>query len=767
MRRIALSALCTFALSTAVYAAPLPGAQISPDALAQMSAAQPVSPPRTQYKDASGKPTYTNRLVFERSPYLRQHAHNPINWYPWGPEALAEAKRRGVQVFLSVGYATCHWCHVMEEESFDNADIARVVNENFVAIKVDRETLPDIDSQYMLATQILTGRGGWPNNLFLMPDGQPIVSTSYQPPNTFLDTLNSISTDWRNPEGRTAMSEQAASVSEFVRLIAGSRSAAQDITEATFEKATAGLLEDHDSFAGGFGKGPKFPNETMIRYLLDRYERTGDRTAAGAALVTLRNIAAGGIHDHVGGGFHRYTVDQNWRTPHFEKMLYNQGLLTRNFLQAFRLTKDPVFERAARRAMDYVIREMTAPEGAFFAAEDAVSPKTPGGKTEEGAYYAWTYDQLDAALGAQAEAFRATIGLDQAPTIPVGAVAHVSPDRVPDFNSLDPILEQMRQARENRPPPIIDTKLIAGWNGLMIRALVDGAETLNDSRYLAAAKRASDFITGQMFSANGDLARAWASGPLEDGALRDYAWMGLALVALSDTTGDKSYLALAQKMSDQISARFTDAPNAPLRMAQTAGPLGSTYDVIEGATPTGNAAALELFALLSRRGEDHKAVDNIQRADNLLGALSGSIVESPDSNISSVTASAIYREGETGLTRRLGGGTATARLDLQGDNLTLHLDFAPGWHANSHQPLNPDLIATALNGSGLSNVAYPNPKMISLGFQDEPVAVLENKTQINTTVGPSAEAAELTIQICGNDRCLPPEQHTFRLPKSI
>jgi len=366
-----------------------------------------------------------------------------------------------------------------------------------------------------------------------------------------------------------------------------------------------------------------------------------------------------------------------------------------------------------------------------------------------------------------AETYRATIGLDQAPTIPAGSVAHMSPDRVPDFVSLDPVLEQMRQARENRPPPIIDTKLIAGWNGLMIRALVDGAETLNDTRYLEAAKRATGFITGQMWSSNGDLARAWASGNLEDGALRDYAWMGLALVDLSDATDDKTYLTLAQQMSDQISARFTDASNAPLRMAQTAGPLGSTYDVIEGATPTGNAAALELFALLSRRGEDEKAVDNIQRADNLLGALSGSIVEAPDANISSVTASAIYREGETGTTRRLGGGTATARLELQGQQLTLHLDFAPGWHANAHQPLNPDLIATELNGVGLGSVSYPNPKMVSLGFQDEPLAVFENKTRIDTTVGPGAEAAELTIQICGSDRCLPPEQHRFRLPKSI
>ena len=380
-------------------------------------------------------PIYTNRLVFERSPYLRQHAHNPVNWRPWGPEALAEATARGVPIFLSVGYATCHWCHVMEEESFDNAEIAEIVNRSYVPVKVDRETLPGVDAQYMIATQILTGRGGWPNNLFLMPDGEPIVSTSYQPPNTFVETLNGFASDWQSSEGRTAMAEQAASVSEFVRLITGSRQAAQDINEATFVKATDGLIADYDNFNGGFGKGPKFPNEGMIRFLLDRYERTGDRQAADAALLTLRHIAAGGIHDQVGGGFHRYAVDQNWRTPHFEKMLYNQALLTRNFLQAYRLTKDPVFERAARRALDYVIREMTAPEGAFYAAEDAVSPIVPGGKTEEGAFYTWNYDQLDAAMGSQANAIRVALGLDQPPTIPAvrSSSACLDPDNTPNF----------------------------------------------------------------------------------------------------------------------------------------------------------------------------------------------------------------------------------------------------------------------------------------------------------------------------------------------
>ena len=766
MNRLVPLALGLIGASMPAWADPLPGATLDAATMAQLEATPPVSPPRTRYVDAAGAPIYTNRLIHERSPYLRQHAHNPVNWRPWGAEALAEARARDVPVFLSVGYATCHWCHVMEEESFDNAEIAALVNANYVPVKVDRETLPDIDAQYMLATQILTGGGGWPNNLFLMPDGEPIVSIAYQQPQTFAETLTGLAGDWRNPEGRTAMTEQAASVAEYVRLIAGSRSAAEEVTDDVFEIAVAGLLADHDNFQGGFGDGPKFPTETTIRYLLDRYERTGDRQAAEAALLTLRNIAAGGIHDHVGGGFHRYAVDQNWRTPHFEKMLYNQALLTGNFLQAYRLTGDPVFERAARRALDYVIRDMTAPEGAFFAAQDADS-KGPDGEVEEGAYYTWTFDQLDAALGSEAASVRSTLGLDQRATVPSGAVAHVSPDDRSSLAYLDPALERMRQARGTRPAPLTDTKIIAGWNGLMIRALVDGAKTLNEPRYLAAAQRAAAFITGRMLSANGDLARAWASGPLEAGALRDYAWMGLGLIALSDATGDNQWLSLAQRMSDEINRRFSDGPTAPLRLAQSTGPLGPTYDVIEGATPTGNASTLELYAMLSRRGEDSKAVDNIERADRLLGALSAAIVAAPENNISSVTAAAMYRKGETGSTRLLGGGVATAEMALSGDRLTVTLDFAPGWHANSHRPLNPDLIATEIAGLGLGQVAYPSPKMVSLGFQDEPLAVLEDRAQISAVIGPETESAELTIQICGTDRCLPPEQHVFRLPRAL
>jgi len=521
-------------------AAPLPGASAArTGTLGSLTAMPPVNPPRTKYIGDDGSPIYRNILLLERSPYLRQHAHNPVDWRPWGPEALAEAEARGIPVFISLGYATCHWCHVMEEESFDNAEIAATLNRDFIAIKVDRETLPQVDAQYMIATQLLQGNGGWPNNLFLTPKAEPILAFGYATPPAFHEALNQVSTDWQHPEGNAAMRDQAASVSEFVRLISLQRGAAEEIDNRVFDAATSALLETHDDFQGGFGGSPKFPNETMITYMLDRYERDGDQAALDSAVNTLRAIVAGGIHDQVGGGFHRYAVDPNWRTPHFEKMLYNQALLTQNLLQAHRLDGDPIFARAARRALDYVIRDMTAPGGAFFAAEDADSSISPGSEKEEGAFYSWTYDQLEGAVGAGGvESVRVALGLDQPPTIPAGAVAHFDPQARPDFISLDPVLERLRIARESRPKPLTDTKVIAGWNGLMIAALAEGSVILNEPRYLQAAERAAAFISQQMLGPDGSLARAYANGPLEQGTIRDYAWLGLALVTLSDVTGN-------------------------------------------------------------------------------------------------------------------------------------------------------------------------------------------------------------------------------------
>lgn len=761
------SLIGTVALAIQAQADPLPKAVPMPAGIASnVTGAPAVQPPRTKYIDGAGQPIYRNRLVLERSPYLRQHAHNPVDWHPWGDAALAEAKARGVPVFLSVGYATCHWCHVMEEESFDNAEVAAIMNANFVPIKVDRETLPHIDAQYMMATQLLSQRGGWPNNVFLTPEGKPITSMGYAPPDVFMQALAGLGEDWRQPDGQQAMREQADSIAEFVQLISLRRTQAAEVDDALFDKALAQTLETHDDFEGGFGKAPKFPNETTIQFLLENYERTGNRAPLDAALTTLRHIVAGGIHDQVGGGFHRYAVDAQWRTPHFEKMLYNQALMTRALLKAWELTRDPVLERATRRALDYVIRDMTAPEGGFYAAEDADSRVSQGGEMEEGAFYTWTPDQITAAVGGQNyDRVLYALGLDQAPTVPTGSVAHTDPDTAPDFAALDPLLEQMRVARNARPHPLVDTKVIAGWNGLMIRSLATAAVSLNEPRYLQAAERAAGFVLTRMLDGAGNLARAYANGPLETGSVRDYAWMGLGALALYDATGKPEYLAQAKNLAEQMSQRFSDGSNAQLRMAQDPGPLGGSYDVIEGAVPTGNASGLALYAMLSKRlTDDREAVRFRQYADSLLAALAQSLDESPSTHISAISSAAMHRSGETGALRQLGNGVATAKMSLNGPTMTLALNFGPGWHANANQLLTDELIPTSLSGSGVTSVQYPPARKVKLGFQQEPLLVIDGETQITAQTTGAGTEADLTIQICNDSLCLPPEQVRFRLP---
>lgn len=763
LTRFALAAVLLAAMPA--HADPLPSAQ--GDVMLQSLVTLPlVSPPRTRYLKADGAPIYRNRLLLERSPYLRQHAHNPVNWFPWGEDALAEAKRRDVPIFLSVGYATCHWCHVMEEESFDNAEVADVLNRHYVAIKVDRETLPHIDAQYMLATQILDQRGGWPNNVFLMPNGEPIIAMGYAPPSFFQNSILNMAADWRNPEGRVAMAEQAASVAELVQLISQRRTAAGQVDDAVFENAVAETLGTYDDFEGGFSDAPKFPNETTILYLLDRFERTGDRAALEAATNTLRHMIAGGIHDHVGGGFHRYAIDTHWLTPHFEKMLYNQALMGQALVQAWQVTGAPEFERAARRLFDYVLRDMTAPDGGFYAAEDADSLIAPGWEMEEGAFYTWTPDQLTMALGGDVSIAQAALNLGRPPTVPSGSIAHLDPAATVDVAQLDPLLERMRRAREGRPHPLTDTKVIAGWNGLMIRALAEGAQAFDEPRYRAAAIRALDFVTARMLDGTGDLARAYADGPLEEGSLRDYAWLGLGALALYDLTDEGRYLAVATRLADEITPRFADGPDVALRLAQNPGPLGGSYDVIESATPSGNASALALYARLSRRiTEDSRAVDFRDKADTLLAALAVSLQEAPAAHISAIDAAAMHLNGETGPIRPLGNGVASASLSVTGQAVRVALDFGPGWHANSDQPLNPDLIPTRLTGPGLFDVRYPAAKVVSLGFQDEPLSVIEGQTMIEARRAPGASSADLTIQICNDALCLPPERLTFRLPE--
>ncbi len=350
--------------------------------------------PRTEHVDGQGRPQYTNRLILEDSPYLLQHAHNPVDWYPWGPEAFERAAAEGKPVFLSIGYSTCHWCHVMERESFENEELAAVLNREFICVKVDREQRPDVDEVYMTAVQLQTGHGGWPMSSFLTPDRDPFFGGTYFPPEQFGELLQAVSSAWR--DRREEVEVRAARVSEAVKAVLSTRSEAGVVDDDGVEAALRAIVERSDPQFGGPGGAPKFPHESDLLLMLDAIGRSPRDEWVAPALQHLGGLARGGIHDQVGGGFHRYSVDERWLVPHFEKMLYNQALLARAFTRAARVFGDWRFARVARSTLDYVLREMQAPEGGFYSATDADS------EGEEGLFFVWDVDQLRGLLGADA-----------------------------------------------------------------------------------------------------------------------------------------------------------------------------------------------------------------------------------------------------------------------------------------------------------------------------------------------------------------------------
>ncbi len=713
-----------------------------------LAAAAPDYTPRTRYLLPDGQPKFLNRLMLQPSPYLQQHAHNPVDWRPWSDEALAEAKARDVPLFISVGYATCHWCHVMEEGSFDDEEVAAVLNRDFVAVKIDREERPDLDQIFMLTTQIQTQHGGWPNSIWATAEGRPFHSGTYFPKPQFLQTLAAVTEAWRSKRvDLITLSERLAGmITEHLTA----QQAAAPIDAAVHAGAMGWLKQAHNQAEGGFSNGTQFPQEVFLLYLLDRWRRTGDLEALTIAARSLHGIAAGGIHDHAGGGFHRYAVDVNWRTPHFEKMLYNQARLARAFVEAWESLGDAAFERAARRCFDYVLRDMTAPDGAFYAAEDADSAR-PDGEMEEGWFYCWPADALKDALGDDAEAASRALGLFKAATIEAGPIAHLEPGQTVDAATLDPLLERMRVAREVRPRPLRDDKVIAEWNGMMIHALAIGGAALEEPRYIAAASRAAEAIWTALWREDGGLARLHLGGRVSGAGMSpDYAQLGLGYVALWDATGEARWLDRAQTLADEMIARFGDDVGR-LRLTEADGPLGPVYDNEDGATPSGESTALEFFALLAHRTDAPEAQ---LRADRLLSAISGRIAPQPIGKLEALRAAEIATGGESDLRRSLSGGRARLRVRRDGGQVRLSLAIADGWHATG-QDAAEGLAAATLNADGAELVKVDWPEGAEITGDATIAAELssDHKPALLT----------LSLQFCSGEVCHAPEEAQIRV----
>ncbi len=574
-----------------------------------------------------------NRLAAEKSPYLRQHAHNPVDWFPWGPEAFEKARRENKPIFLSVGYSTCHWCHVMAEESFADPATARLLNEHFVSIKVDREERPDVDQVYMAFVLASTGAGGWPMSVWLTPDLKPFAGGTYFSPDDrtgrpgFKTMLTRIAALWaRDPQKVLQQSE---------RMLQALRADMQAIPSPTAlpvaalrQKAFKAIARSYDATHGGFGDAPKFPLPVTLEFLFDVAATSADGAqrsdALQMALHTLRALAAGGIHDQLGGGFHRYATDAAWRVPHFEKMLYDQAQLANAFLTAAQLSPDPVFPETARGILDYVQRQMTDPAGGFHSAGEADRPRPDDpAKSAEGAFYVWTRSEIDAALetknaalvdfhfGVQPDgnvakdpdgAFAGRNILFRARSVEETA-AHFGLAGDEARARLEAARRQLVAARAQRPRPLRDEKVVTAWNGLMISAFARAAQILGDKAYAAAATRAADFLRARLFDpATGRLARSHAAGRRDDtGFVADYAFLIQGLLDLYETPFDVRWLDWAVQLQEKQNELFGDAAAGGFFTAtgSDAGVLLRLKEDSDGAEPSPNSIAVRNLARLA------------------------------------------------------------------------------------------------------------------------------------------------------------------------
>ena len=578
--------------------------------------------PRTMAKGA-------NRLAKEKSPYLLQHAHNPVDWYPWGEEAFRKAREEDKPVFLSIGYSSCHWCHVMAEESFQEDDVAALLNENFISVKVDREERPDIDAIYMTAAQIMSGTGGWPLTIIMTPDRKPFFAATYLPKlsrqgMTGLTTLLPIITEfWR--ERRDEVADASVKVAEAIKTVNKPSSAGRIGVESLMEGYDR-LKKSYDPRHGGFGLAPKFPTPHRLTFLLRYWKRTGEPNALEMVRHTLREMRRGGIYDQLGGGFHRYSTDRSWTVPHFEKMLYDQAMLLMAYVEGWQATGDEEFERTAREIADYVLERMTSPEGGFCSAEDADTEGVEGG------YYLWSEEKLSSFLTPEelSEARRvfgvSTDGNNEGDDGDRSNVLRLDGEWT---ETSERVRAKMLERRNQRTAPFLDDKIMADWNGLMIAGLAKAYGAWRDPRHRDAARKAAKFVMSSMMEGEGyHMYRDGAAvGPT---FLDDLAFMAWGLIELYFTDPDPELLEKAIDLVERMLSEFDDPTEGGFfKNSEDVGPMGRVKEVYDGAVPSGNSVALTVLLLLhALTGRE----DLLKAAERTEEALSGAVIDSPDAH---------------------------------------------------------------------------------------------------------------------------------------
>jgi len=741
-----------------------------------------------------------NRLANEKSPYLLQHARNPVEWYPWGPEALARARKEDKPVFLSIGYSTCHWCHVMERESFESRDVAGILNRDFVAVKVDREERPDLDETYMLATHLMNGRGGWPNSVWLRPDGKPWYAGTYFPREDrgnlpgLKTILEALARTWK--ERRADVDRQAEQLWAAMQEAAGGfrSKASGDLDRGIVEEAIGNLAESFDRIPGGFGGAPKFPPHAALALLLHEAGSgtPGPEDCLEMALGTLDAIAAGGIHDQVGGGFHRYSTDGKWFVPHFEKMLYDNAQLCSSYVHAWRLTGKQVYADTARGAFGWVLREMTAEEGGFYSALDADSEGV------EGRFYVWETGELEAALGVdEARAFGKAYGVcpegnwrDEATGRRSGTNILHLPEAADgkEASRFAATRARLLEVRNRRPRPYLDDKLLAAWNGLMIGALACGARHLEEPEYLRAAQRAAGFVIERMTD-GGDLKRTFRDGAAGVSAYaEDYAFMARGLLELYEADGNRAWLKTAEQFTKKLLDDYRDSDGAfYFTPANGDGPGLRTRDPVDRAVPSSNGVAAQVLVRLAAATGNE---DYLRAARRTLDAYAPMLRSVPSGAPSLVLAAAMYFDAAA--KGPVAGGTRVRRrpatLDIRAEGsgcapgqefvLIVAVSLDSSYHVSTDSPCARHLEPTSLSllgpkGFSLAGAAFPPGELAEFGGEQLSVLAgdfeVEVRVAVHATVRPGRHALQLrfAFQACSDRECLQPDAVELTVPIQV
>ena len=733
-----------------------------------------------------------NRLAGSTSPYLLQHKDNPVDWYPWGEEAFNAARTLDRPIFLSIGYSACHWCHVMEEESFEDPATAAVMNARFVNIKVDREERPDLDDIYMTGVQMLTGRGGWPMSVWLTPDLKPFYGGTYFPRErrygmpSFTDVLTRMADAWKRD--RATILEQATRVSDAIAAHLASGEAARPdapLDEALIREAVKDLTARFDAVHGGFGPPPKFPPHRGLALLLkvgtSAPPRENAENAVRMATRTLDAMAFGGMYDQVGGGFHRYSTDAEWLVPHFEKMLYDNALLADVYVDAWQATRNPLYRKVVSEIAGWLRREMTAPGGGFYSTLDADSDG------EEGTFYVWRPGEVNDALGAADGALvNEYYGITETGNFEGRtSIPHVTLS-LADFaerkgiaveelaRRFDAARAKLLAVREHRVKPHRDDKVLAAWNGLMIAALARSARVLDAPAHLDAARAAASFVLGSMRGADGLLRVSWREGRLlEESFLDDQAFMVKGLLALHEASGDARWLAEAESLLKAADAAFVTPDQTGWFFTRDGRDdvLVRARNTIDSAIPSGSSvmasALLDLHRLKGRPSD-------LERTGRVLAANAGAMATMPGAYHNMLNTLSDYLGSAGAPTGAVLTVTTPARPTLRPGGRTeieLALRIREGWHINAETPSLPELIPTRVTidpaaDLSIEQIDYPKPVNRRLGFAGREIAVYEGRSTIRLKVSASGAAApglhalsgRIRFQACSDTACLRPEE---------